>query len=137
MGRVHYLSADGKLRLAYATGDEVKQVATGDLDGDGIDEILAGSLNYNVYCFGADGQRRWRVDLGRPHFGTGHGAADERCPGHRWHQYRAACQHRLVRRHLPPGPISVQRSCDVLVGPQSVFVATADGLLRSVSVVPQ
>lgn len=48
------------------TGDEVKHVATGDLDGDGLDEILGGSLNYQVYCFGADARRRWRLDIGGP-----------------------------------------------------------------------
>jgi putative pyrroloquinoline-quinone binding quinoprotein len=65
-GKIHYVDSDGKASLQYDTGDEVKQVAVGDLDGDGIDEILAGSLNYNVYCFGADAKRRWRVDLGGP-----------------------------------------------------------------------
>ncbi|NUP99941.1 MAG: PQQ-like beta-propeller repeat protein, partial [Armatimonadetes bacterium] len=63
-GIVHYLDSAGKPRLKYNTGDEVRRVATGDLDGDGRDELVAGSLNYNLYCFGADSQRRWRRDLG-------------------------------------------------------------------------
>jgi hypothetical protein len=65
-GYVHYLSADGKMRMKYNTGDEVKSVLTADLDNDGKDEILAGSLSHFVYCFGADGKRRWAVDLGSP-----------------------------------------------------------------------
>ena len=63
-GLIHYLDSAGKERLAYNTGDEVKHVACGDLDGDGRDEIVAGSVNFNLYCFGADAQRRWRQDLG-------------------------------------------------------------------------
>ncbi len=63
---MHYLAADGKLRMKYNTGDEVKHVLASDLDADGKDEILAGSLSHYVYCFGADGKRRWAVDLGGP-----------------------------------------------------------------------
>ncbi|NQT14407.1 MAG: PQQ-like beta-propeller repeat protein, partial [Planctomycetes bacterium] len=36
-------------------------IATGDLDGDGDDEIVAGSDDKHVYCFSADGQLRWKV----------------------------------------------------------------------------
>jgi hypothetical protein len=65
-GKIHYVDSAGRQRMAYDTGDEVKHVAAGDLDDDGVDEILAGSLNYNVYCFGADARRRWRLDVGGP-----------------------------------------------------------------------
>jgi outer membrane protein assembly factor BamB len=45
--------------MTFDTGDEVKHVATADLDGDGIDEILATSDNGYLYCFGANGKLRW------------------------------------------------------------------------------
>jgi len=50
--------------MRFQTGEEVRHVATGDLDGDGKDEILAGSQSNSVYCFGADAALRWRRDLG-------------------------------------------------------------------------
>jgi outer membrane protein assembly factor BamB len=65
-GYVHYLAANGKLRMKYNTGDEVQHVLAADMDADGRDEILAGSLSHYLYCFGADGTRRWAVDLGGP-----------------------------------------------------------------------
>jgi hypothetical protein len=117
--------------MAYTTGDEVKHVATGDLDGDGLDEILAGSLNYNLYCFGADARRRWRLDLGGPVSalvtvpqaqggwaiaGTGKGrlASIDRAGA--------------VRAVTELG----SEVLDLLVTPDSVIVATADGQLRSI-----
>ncbi len=63
-GCVHYLDHAGKLRMSFNTGDEVKHVLAADVDGCGRDEIFAGSLNHFVLCFGADGKRRWAVDLG-------------------------------------------------------------------------
>jgi len=36
-------------------------LATGDLEGDGNDEIVAGSDDKHVYCFASDGQLRWKV----------------------------------------------------------------------------
>jgi hypothetical protein len=63
-GGVHYLSSDGKLRLRYDTGDEVRKVLAADLDGDGRDEIAAGSMSRSVYAFDAGGKRLWRFEAG-------------------------------------------------------------------------
>jgi hypothetical protein len=65
-GAVHYLSADGKLRLRYDTGDEVRKVLAADLDGDGRDEIVAGSMSRSVYVFNAAGKRLWRFEASSP-----------------------------------------------------------------------
>ena len=65
-GAVHYLSADGKLRMRYNTGDEVRKVLAADLDGDGRDEIAAGSMSRSVYAFDAGGKRLWRFEAGSP-----------------------------------------------------------------------
>ena len=65
-GTFYYTDSTGKERMQYNTGDEVKHVATADLDGDGIDEMLATSDNGYLYCFGADGKLRWLKQLGNP-----------------------------------------------------------------------
>ena len=65
-GGVHYLGSDGKLRLRYDTGDEVRKVLAADLDGDGRDEIIAGSMSRSVYAFDAGGKRLWRFETGSP-----------------------------------------------------------------------
>jgi hypothetical protein len=65
-GGVHYLGSDGKLRLRYDTGDEVRKVLAADLDGDGRDEIIAGSMSRSVYVFDAGGKRLWRFETGSP-----------------------------------------------------------------------
>jgi len=65
-GGVHYLGSDGKLRLRYDTGDEVRKVLAADLDGDGRDEIIAGSMSRSVYVFDASGKRLWRFEAGSP-----------------------------------------------------------------------
>jgi hypothetical protein len=128
-GKIHYLDADGKPRMTYTAGDEVKHVATGDLDGDGLDEILAGSLNYNVYCFGPHGERRWRLDLGGPV------SALVSVP----HEEGALVVVGTAKGRLATvdsnGNITAvsefeSEILDILAGHQSVFVATADGQLR-------
>ncbi len=134
-GKIHAVDSSGKPRLAYTTGDEVQHVAAADLDGDGLDEILAGSLNYNLYCFGADAGRRWRRDLGGPVSalvtvpqqpgalavaGTGKGRlASVDATGH-------------VQAITELG----SEILDLVAGRQSVIVATADGQLRKISVEP-
>ena len=79
-GYIHYVDANGKARMKYNTGDEVRHVATCDLDGDGKDEILAGSLSHSVYCFGPDGARLWRTDLGAPLSALAAGVAKDGTP---------------------------------------------------------
>ena len=39
-------------------------IAAGDLDADGVDEIVAGSDDKNVYCFTTDGRLRWKFPTG-------------------------------------------------------------------------
>jgi hypothetical protein len=65
-GAVHYLSSEGKVRLRYDTGDEVRKVLAADLNGDGRDEITAGSMSRSVYAFDAGGKRLWRFAAGSP-----------------------------------------------------------------------
>lgn len=65
-GIIYYTDSTGKVRMQYDTGDEVKHVATIDLDNDGIDEFVATSDNGYLYCFGADGELRWLRQLGSP-----------------------------------------------------------------------
>jgi hypothetical protein len=65
-GCLHYYDSKGELRLTYNTGDEVTTAVATDLDADGRDEFAGGSLNHNVYAFGATGKRLWRTDLGSP-----------------------------------------------------------------------
>jgi len=52
--------------LRYDTGDEVRKVLAADLDGDGRDEIIAGSMSRSVYVFDASGKRLWRFEAGSP-----------------------------------------------------------------------
>ncbi|TWU23289.1 Lambda-carrageenase precursor [Novipirellula galeiformis] len=63
-GTLYHTDFKGKVRMQYDTGDEVRHVVTADLDGDGVDEILATSDNGYLYCFGADGKLRWLRQLG-------------------------------------------------------------------------
>lgn len=63
-GTLYYTDSEGKERMQYDTGDEVRHVVTADLGGDGIDEIMATSDNGYLYCFGADGKLRWLCQLG-------------------------------------------------------------------------
>jgi hypothetical protein len=129
-GKVHCVDSRGKLQMQYDTGDEVQHVAVGDLDADGIDEILAGSLNYNIYCFGADARRRWRVDMGAPvsalktvHRKQGGLVAVGTARG------------RLATidstGHIQAVTELNSEILDILVRPDSIVVATADGQVRS------
>ncbi|MGD9495045.1 MAG: FG-GAP-like repeat-containing protein [Armatimonadota bacterium] len=59
-------SGEGLEELAIASGAGptylFNSVHCADIDGDGVDEVLAGSSNGKVYCLGADGQVRWIHD---------------------------------------------------------------------------
>ncbi|MFH1904613.1 MAG: FG-GAP-like repeat-containing protein [bacterium] len=60
----HY--AHGLPRFSYNTGDLVCHVICADVNGDGKDEIIAGSEGGNVYVLRGDGQRIWRTYLENP-----------------------------------------------------------------------
>ncbi len=130
-GKVHRVDSRGKVQMEYDTGDEVKHVATADLDGDGIDEVLAGSLNYSLYCFGADTGRRWRVDLGAPV------SALRTIPRKQGDLVAAGTTGGRLATVDATGRLQAvtelgSEILDLLVGPDSVIVATADGQLRSI-----
>lgn len=61
-------SGEGLEELLRAQGGgpsyRFNSVHAADLDGDGVDEVLAGSSNGKVYCLGADGRLRWTADCG-------------------------------------------------------------------------
>ncbi len=62
---VHTLNAGGELLWQFNTGDEVTQVVTVDMDADGLDEVVASSMSFNVYVIKGDGRTLvWRADLG-------------------------------------------------------------------------
>jgi outer membrane protein assembly factor BamB len=63
-GTLYYTDSEGKERMQYDTGDEVRHVVTADLDGDSFDEMLATSDNGYLYCFGANGKLLWLRQLG-------------------------------------------------------------------------
>ena len=131
-GKLHYVDCNGKTQLQYDTGDEVKHVAVGDLDGDGIDEILAGSLNYNLYCFGADTQRRWRVDLGAPISAL---ATVPQKQGALVVAGTAKGRLATIDRNGKVQAVTELNSkiVDILVCPNSIVVATANGQTQSFS----
>ncbi len=131
-GKVHRVDSRGKVQMEYDTGDEVKHVAAADLDADGIDEVLAGSLNYSVYCFGADSRRRWRVDLGAPV------SALRSFPGKQGDLVVVGTTGGRLATIDSTGQLQAvselgSEILDVLVRPDSLVAATADGQLRSMA----
>ncbi|MCU0876138.1 MAG: PQQ-binding-like beta-propeller repeat protein [Pirellulaceae bacterium] len=65
-GRVCAFDAGGKHLWDASVGGFVFDLASGDLDGDGDDEILAACADGHVYALDADGQLLWKQDLGAP-----------------------------------------------------------------------
>ncbi len=66
-GHFYCFSSTGQKRIEFNTGEEVRCVLGKDLDGDGIDEALAGSFSQFVYCWGLEnGKLRWTRNLGSP-----------------------------------------------------------------------
>jgi hypothetical protein len=66
-GHFYCFSSTGQKRIEFNTGEEVRCVLGKDLDGDGIDEALAGSFSQFVYCWGLeDGKLGWARNLGSP-----------------------------------------------------------------------
>jgi outer membrane protein assembly factor BamB len=66
-GHFYCFSSTGQKRFEFNTGEEVRCVLGKDLDGDGVDETLAGSFSQFVYCWGLeDGALRWARNVGSP-----------------------------------------------------------------------
>ncbi len=65
-GRVCAFDAGGKHLWDASVGGFVFDLACGDLDGDGADEILAACADGHVYALDAGGQPLWKQDLGAP-----------------------------------------------------------------------
>jgi hypothetical protein len=61
-------------RIFTSTG--VGTCAVGDLDGDGVDEIVFSASDGHLYCIGADGGFRWNVYIGTNSQFSGHVMAD-------------------------------------------------------------
>jgi hypothetical protein len=82
-GVVTGLSGDGEPVWEFQTHQEriftstgVGTCAVGDLDGDGVDEIVFSASDGHLYCIGADGGFRWNVYIGTNSQFSGHVMAD-------------------------------------------------------------
>jgi len=78
--RVCAFSEEGKHRWDAALGGFVFDLAAGELDGDGRDEIAAAAADGFVYLLSADGVLRWRYDLGAPVWQVGIARLDGKTP---------------------------------------------------------
>ena len=61
-GTIVLLDADGKVLWTHRGEARINDVAVDDVDGDGRDEILAASDDYNLYCLDGAGKERWRFN---------------------------------------------------------------------------
>lgn len=70
--------ATGASIFEYVSGSFVFETATGDLDGDGVAEVVTIDDHANVRCVGADGVERWarRLSVGPAGTGTSVAVAD-------------------------------------------------------------
>lgn len=59
-GHLYQTDSHGEMMFRFDTGDEVTEVRGIDLDGDGIDEMIAASGNGYLYAFTGDGKPLWR-----------------------------------------------------------------------------
>ena len=62
-GTLALVGEDGVVRWRQDFAGEVSSIDTGDLDGDGIDEVLCGSYDMYLTALSADGSVRWRSDF--------------------------------------------------------------------------
>lgn len=67
--------ATGEVAWSWATGGYVYEVATGDLDGDGVDEIVRGDDHGYVSAWTVEGERLWTWRLDVHNVGAIHGLA--------------------------------------------------------------
>lgn len=65
-GNVYALDARGKQQWTANVGDHVSGALALDLDGDGLDEVLAASKSFNLFALDATGASRWRTNLTDP-----------------------------------------------------------------------
>jgi poly-gamma-glutamate synthesis protein (capsule biosynthesis protein) len=63
-GRVTLLDQRGQVLWWRSLGSRVTVLRALDLDGDGLDELLAGGWDERLSCLDAAGQLRWQVELG-------------------------------------------------------------------------
>lgn len=70
----------GAHRWDAALGGFGFDLACGDLDGDGRDEVIAAGADGRVYVFALDGKLRWKRDLGAPVYQVAVARLDGRSP---------------------------------------------------------
>jgi poly-gamma-glutamate capsule biosynthesis protein CapA/YwtB (metallophosphatase superfamily)/outer membrane protein assembly factor BamB len=70
------VSLDISLARRYSTQEMVWSVATTDLDGDGREEVVAGSYDKHVYALGRDGHLLWSYRTDGPVYSLGVGDLD-------------------------------------------------------------
>jgi hypothetical protein len=78
--RVCAFTPVGRILWETATDGFAFDLAAGDLDGDGRDELVVGSADGTVRVFGADGKPRWKQDLGAPVYQVAVARLDGRTP---------------------------------------------------------
>lgn len=75
-GQILLINKDLKDRtIRTPAGAEITALATGDLNGDGSQEIIAGDKANNLYCYSTDGKLLWQYKL-TPYRGTNAYATD-------------------------------------------------------------
>jgi len=62
--RVHCLDDTGVAKWTYLTGDMICGDSLGDIDNDGLWEVLIGGRDYNMYCLEHDGTLNWKFTTG-------------------------------------------------------------------------
>jgi hypothetical protein len=58
-GSIQVVDAEGKLQYVFYTADTVTGLAAADVNGDGVEELLACSAIQNTYCLDSAGQVIW------------------------------------------------------------------------------